>query len=76
MLEARAANWRLERAGVKKWGESSLENYEAYAEFMQKWGVTKVKVPGAELVTNELIDEIDAFDAAAVAAEAKAYPAR
>ena len=73
VLEARAANWKLEKAGVKKWGENSIENYEAYAEFMQKWGVTKVKVPGSELVTNELIDEINGFDAAAVAAEAKAY---
>jgi NitT/TauT family transport system substrate-binding protein len=73
VLEARAANWKLDKAGVRKWGENSEANYEAYAEFMQKWGVTKVKVPGKELMTNDLIDEINAFDANALVAEAKAY---
>ena len=73
MLKARIVNWKLDKAGVKKWGENSEANYEAYAEFMQKWGVTKVKVPGKDLITNELIDEINTFEQDAVATEAKSY---
>jgi hypothetical protein len=33
----------------------------------------KDKVPGKDLITNELIDEINKFDAAKVTAEAKAW---
>jgi NitT/TauT family transport system substrate-binding protein len=73
VLKARIVNWKLDKAGVKKWGENSEANYEAYAEFMQKWGVTKVKVPGKDLITNDLIDEINTFDQNAVVADAKAW---
>jgi NitT/TauT family transport system substrate-binding protein len=73
VLLARAENWKLEKAGVKRWGESSEANYAAYAEFMQKWGITKQPVDGRELVTNELIEEINRFDPQKVAAEARAY---
>ena len=38
---------------------------------MLKWGIIKQKVDGADLITNELIDEINKFDAAKVTAEAK-----
>jgi NitT/TauT family transport system substrate-binding protein len=72
-LDARARNWRLERGGVARWGENSVENYAAYAEFMLKWGVIKERVAATDLVTNDLIGDINAFDAAATAAEAKAY---
>lgn len=72
-IEARAKNWRLEAGGVTKWGENSVENYDAYIDFLVKWGVVKQKVPASELVTNELIDEINKFDAAAIVAMAKAY---
>ncbi|MBI1774785.1 MAG: ABC transporter substrate-binding protein [Proteobacteria bacterium] len=67
------ANPRLERGGVTRWGESSVENYAAYAEFMLKWGVIKEKVAATDLVTNDLVGDINKFDAAAIAAEAKAY---
>jgi len=75
VLEARAQNWKLDKAGVKKWGENSLANYGAYADFMLKWGLIKQKVDAKDLVTNELIDEINTFDANAIAAQAKAYQA-
>jgi NitT/TauT family transport system substrate-binding protein len=54
-------------------GENSLCNYAAYVDFMLTWGVIKEKVPANDLVTNELLGEIDTFDLAKVAAEAKAY---
>ncbi len=75
-LDARIANLKLEKSGVSRWGESSEKNYSAYVDFMQKWSVTKEKVPTNELVTNELIDEINNFNQAEVIAMAKAYKER
>jgi len=73
VLEARMPHWRLEPAGVTKWGESSEVNYRDYVDFLVKWGVLKQKVETPELITNELIGEINELDAAKVTAEAKAY---
>jgi NitT/TauT family transport system substrate-binding protein len=73
VLQARAQNWRLEKAGVKRWGENSEANYGAYAEFMLRTGIIKQAVTAQELVTNELIDEINRFDPEKIAAEARAY---
>ncbi|HEV8725562.1 MAG TPA: ABC transporter substrate-binding protein [Candidatus Binatia bacterium] len=73
VLQARITNWKLEKAGVKRWGENSEANYAAYAEFLLKWGVIKDKVEAKDLITNELIDEINKFDAGKIVAEAKAY---
>jgi NitT/TauT family transport system substrate-binding protein len=76
VLQARITNWKLEKAGVKRWGENSEANYGAYAVFLLKWGVIKDKVDAKDLITNELIDEINKFDAAKIAAEAKSYKPR
>jgi NitT/TauT family transport system substrate-binding protein len=73
VIGARIVNWKLDKAGVKRWGENSEANYGAYAEFMQKYGIIKEKVSATDLVTNELIADINRFDAAKVAAEAKAF---
>jgi NitT/TauT family transport system substrate-binding protein len=73
VLQARAANWALEKAGVKRWGESSEANYDGYLDFLQKWGVIPQKIAARELITNELLAEIDAFDVDEVIAQAKAY---
>jgi NitT/TauT family transport system substrate-binding protein len=76
VLQARIANWKLEKAGVKRWGENSEANYAAYVDFMLKWGVIKEKVDVRDLITNELIDDINKFDPAKVAAEARGYKAK
>ena len=73
VLQARIVNWKLEKAGVKRWGESSETNFAAYVDFLLKWGVIKEKVDAKDLVTNELIDEINKFDAGKIIAEARAY---
>ncbi len=73
VLEARMPHWRLEPAGVTKWGESSEVNYRNYVDFLLKWGVIKQKVETLDLITNELIDETNQLDVAKVVAEAKAY---
>jgi NitT/TauT family transport system substrate-binding protein len=72
-LEARARNWRLEAGGVTKWGENSLANYGAYVDFLIANGVLKEKVPAADLVTNDLIDEINKFDQAEIVNLAKNF---
>ncbi len=76
VLDARIQNWKLEKGGVSKWGESSEQNYAAYVEFLHKWGILKGKVAVRDLITNDLIAEINDFDAAQVIGEAKAYKAR
>ncbi len=73
VLRARAKNWGLEKAAVRRWGENSEANYAAYVDFMLKWGIIKQKVDVKDLVTNEYIEEINKFDASAIAAQAKAY---
>jgi NitT/TauT family transport system substrate-binding protein len=73
VIQARITNWKLDKAGVKRWGENSEANYQAYAEFLLKWHIVKDTVTAKDLVTNELIDEINKFDAAKVTAEAKAW---
>jgi NitT/TauT family transport system substrate-binding protein len=72
-LEARIPNWKLEQSGVTKWGESSEQNYAAYTDFMQKWGVTTEKIPPDELITNDLINEINNFNQTEIIATAKGY---
>lgn len=75
-LNARAVNWRPEAGGVKRWGENSLENYSKYVDFLVANGVLKQKIDAKELVTNELIDDINKFDAAEVTRMAKEYKAK
>ena len=72
-LEARARSWRLESVGAKKWGENLVDNYEKYAEFLFKNGVLKQQVSGKDLVTNDLIDDINKFDAKEIEAQAKGW---
>ncbi len=74
-LEARARHWRLESGGVERWGESSAANYDSYEDFLLRWGVIKEKVPVADLITNDLIAEVNQFDPAAVTAAARGYRA-
>ncbi|MGI8526729.1 MAG: ABC transporter substrate-binding protein [Pseudolabrys sp.] len=72
-LQARAANWPPAAGDVKRWGENSVENYNAYVDFLVQNGVLKEKIDANELVTNDLITEINTFDSADVIKQAKAY---
>lgn len=71
-MRARAHAFQLAPAGVTKWGENSTANYDAYFAFLLKWGVLKQPVAAADVITNDLIDDINKFDAMAVEAAAKA----
>jgi NitT/TauT family transport system substrate-binding protein len=70
---ARAEHWRLEAGGVKRWGESSIKDFDAYLDFLLKWKVIDAKVAASDFVTNELVEDMNRFDAAQIAAQAKAY---
>ena len=72
-LNARIKNWRLAAGGVTKWGENSIPNYDAYVDFLVKNGVLKTRTPASDLVTNELIEDINKFEENEIADMAKAY---
>jgi NitT/TauT family transport system substrate-binding protein len=72
-LKARMENWKLSAGGVTKWGENNVANYDAYVDFLMKNGVVKQKVTAADLVTNDLIADINKFDEAEIEKAAKAY---
>jgi NitT/TauT family transport system substrate-binding protein len=59
--------------GVRQWGLSDVNAYENYLKFLKKWAVIKDDVPAADFVTNELIDDINKFDSAAVLKAATSY---
>jgi NitT/TauT family transport system substrate-binding protein len=72
-LEARARSWRLESVGAKRWGENLVENYQDYVDFLNKNGVLKEKANASDLVTNDLIDDINKFDVKAIEEMAKGW---
>jgi NitT/TauT family transport system substrate-binding protein len=75
-LAARTKNWRYEPVDGKRWGDSVENNYRAYLEWLVAQGVLKTKIDAKDLITNELLDDVNKFDAAAVGRAAKAYKAK
>ncbi len=75
-LQARLEHVKLAKSGATQWGQSVEASYTAYLDFLQKWGLTKERATAADVTTNALIPEINAFDAAAPAAAAKAWKVR
>jgi NitT/TauT family transport system substrate-binding protein len=73
VLQARARNWQLEAGGASKWGESVMVNYQAYLDWLLKNGVLKEKSVASDLVTNDLVDDINKFDVADIQLQAKAW---
>jgi NitT/TauT family transport system substrate-binding protein len=71
VLSARIRNWKLEAGGATKWGESVTANYQAYLDWLLKAGVLKEKANATDLITNDLIDEINAFDVADIQKQAR-----
>jgi NitT/TauT family transport system substrate-binding protein len=72
-LEARAKNWRFEPVDGKRWGDNVEKNYQAYLDWLLAQGVLKAKADAKDLVTNELLDDVNKFNPDAIRAEAKAY---
>ena len=48
-------------------------NYRDYVDFLVKWSVITQKVPTSDLITNDLIEDINRMDVGKIAAEAAAY---
>lgn len=66
VLTARIQNWKLEKGGVKKWGENSVPNYTNYLKYMQDQGIISEPVKVDDLITNQFIDQINNFDVAKI----------
>jgi NitT/TauT family transport system substrate-binding protein len=75
-LEARAKNWRYEPVDGKRWGDNVEKNYQAYLDWLLAQGVVKAKTDARDVVTNELLDDVNRFNADAIRGEAKAYKAK
>jgi NitT/TauT family transport system substrate-binding protein len=75
VIRARVPNWKLAAGGVAKWGFNAEANYAAYMEWLLKNGVLKEQTAIKDIITNALIDDINAFDPAEIAALAKDYKA-
>jgi NitT/TauT family transport system substrate-binding protein len=75
-LAARAEHWKFETAGLTRWGENSEASYAAYVDFLLQNGVLKEKVAASDLITNDLIADINKFDTAAITKLAKEYKAK
>ena len=76
VLGARIPQLKLEPAGVRRWGETNEAHLREYMDFLLKWGVLKQRVEAGDLMTNELIGEINRFDADAIAKTAREYRLR
>ena len=75
-LEARIKNWRFEPVDGKRWGDNVEKNYQAYLDWLQAQGVIKTRTDVKDVITNELLDEVNKFNADAIRSEAKAYKAK
>lgn len=74
-LMARLTNMRIDNMAVKrdKWGYMDKIDVETYLQMLQKIGDVDKTVTTASLYTNELIDEINKFDVAAIRKMAREY---
>jgi NitT/TauT family transport system substrate-binding protein len=72
-LDARARNWRYEPVGGKRWGDNVEANYRAYLEWLIAQGVVKTRVDVKDLITGELLDDVNKFDAEAIRRDARAF---
>ena len=75
-LDARAKNWGYEQVDGKRWGDNVEANYQAYLDWLLAQGIIKTKTDVKDIVTNELLDDVNKFDVNAIIAQAKAYKAK
>ena len=73
VLNSRASSWRIESVGAKRYGEGIEANYELLNAWLLQQKLLKGPVPGKEMFTNELIDEINKFDVAEVQKQAREW---
>jgi NitT/TauT family transport system substrate-binding protein len=66
MLMARAPAWQLDKVGAKQWGEHMEKNYQAYLNWLHANAFISEKLVAKDLLTSELLKDINNFNAAAV----------
>ena len=66
LLMARAPAWQLDRVGAKLWGEHIEKNYQAYLDWLHRYAFINEKIVARDMLTSELLKEINMFDAGAV----------
>ena len=75
MLMARAPAWQLDRVGATRWGEHIEKNYQAYLDWLHVNAFISEKLVAKDLLTSDLLRDINYFNAAAVLTSAlKAKP--
>jgi len=74
VLEVRLKALALERSGVSRWGETSVPGLTAYLDLLARWGVLGRPMAATEVFTGELLADINDFDAARIAREAREAP--
>src|SRR3954469_3983199 len=72
-LDARARHWRYEPVDGKRWGDNVEANYRAYLDWLVAQGVVKTKVDVKDLITDELLGDVNKFDADAIRKDARAF---
>src|SRR5262249_54257162 len=72
-LDPRAKNWIYEPVDGKRWGDNVEANYQSYLDWLLAQGIIKTKTDAKDLVTNELLDDVNNFDVNAIIDAAKAY---
>jgi NitT/TauT family transport system substrate-binding protein len=72
-LDARAKHWRYEPVDGKRWGDNVEANYRAYLDWLVAQGVVKTKVDVKDLITDELLGDVNKFDADAIRKDARAF---
>ncbi len=60
---------------VRRWGSWDPEEWQAFTDAMVQLGIVKTKIPPTEVYTNTFVEPFNAFDAAKVRAQARAYRA-
>lgn len=72
-LDARAKHWRYEPVDGKRWGDNVEANYRAYLDWLIAQGVVKTRVDVKDLITDELLGDVNKFDADAIRKDARAF---
>ena len=62
ILKDRIESWHLDKPEVEQWGSVDVGAFQAYFDWLQKFDLLKGSVDAAQLITNELIAEINKFD--------------
>jgi NitT/TauT family transport system substrate-binding protein len=61
-LGDRIATWRLDNPEKDSWGGIDVEAFQSYFDWLSKWGLLKSHVDAKQVLTDELISEINQFD--------------